>query len=250
MTKHTQKFIQKQTQQRFHPAALDLNTQTREPTIVSSSGLRERGSRRQRRDVRCAVEPVLVAALVLCTLSGCRSAPYVWVHDLPREARAAGARKVITLGDVIEIRVYGDDKVSTRGRVLGDGTMVMPLLGPVAVVGKKPEDVAAELEIALKRFISVPEVTVMIQEESQVTVAVIGEVKQAGVVALEAPATVIQALAKAGGMTEFADTSNIFVLRPLGNKTQRIRFTYAALVEADPSATGFHLKTGDSLVVE
>jgi polysaccharide export outer membrane protein len=241
----------KQIQQCFYPAALDQVTQTRARALALAppDTLRKRNGRAALRRMRGKRAPLLVASLLLC-VTGCRSAPYVWVHDLPPEARAADGRKVITLGDVIEIRVYGDDKVSTRGRVLGDGRMVMPLLGPISVVGKKPEDLANELEVALKRFISVPEVTVMIQEESQVSVAVIGEVKQAGVIALESPATVIQALAKAGGMTEFADTSNIFVLRPLGNKTQRIRFTYAALVEADPSATRFRLKTGDSLVVQ
>jgi polysaccharide export outer membrane protein len=70
------------------------------------------------------------------------------------------------------------------------------------------------------------------------------------VVVLDAPATVLHALAKAGGMTEFADGSCIFVLRPAGDKVQRIRFKYSALVEAEPSAIRFHLKTGDTLVVE
>lgn len=185
----------------------------------------------------------------LLWLSACHSAPFVWVHDLPPQQRTQGDRNTIGRGDTIEIRVYGDDKASTRGRVLGDGTIVMPLLGPVVVAGKKPEDLANELDAALKRYISIPQVTVMIQE-TQVSVAVIGEVKQTGVIALDAPATVLQALAKAGGMTEFADTSKIFVLRPIGNRTQRIRFTYAALVEAQPAAVGFRLITGDTLVVQ
>lgn len=81
------------------------------------------------------------------------------------------------------------------------------------------------------------------------SVAVIGEAKQAGMIALEPPATVLQALAKAGGMTEFANSANIFVLRS-GDKVQRIRFKYSALVEAEPAATRFHLRTGDSVVVE
>jgi polysaccharide export outer membrane protein len=194
------------------------------------------------------VAVVSIAALSLCT-AGCRSAPYVWVHDLPVETQTRDDRNVIGPGDMVEIRVNGDEKVSTRGRVLGDGTLVMPLLGSVAIAGKRPEEAASSVEAALKRYIHVPEVTVLLQE-SQVSVAVIGEVKQAGVVVMEAPATVIQALAKAGGMTEFADRSSLFVLRPTGNKLQRIRFKYSALVEGEPSAARFHLKTGDTLVVE
>lgn len=192
----------------------------------------------------------MLGMALLLSAAGCRSAPYVWVHDLPPEPQTPGVRKlVIGPGDMLDIRVGGDEKMSTRGRVIGDGTLVMPLLGPVVVTGKKPEELASSLETALKRYINVPAVTVLI-DESQLSVAVIGEVKQAGVVALESPATVIQALAKAGGMTEFADRSSIFVLRPTGDKIQRIRFKYSALVEAEPSATRFRLKTGDALVVE
>jgi polysaccharide export outer membrane protein len=186
--------------------------------------------------------------LLLC-VAGCHSAPYVWVHDLPPQVQTHAGRNTIGPGDTLEVLVYGDEKVSTKGRVLGDGTLVMPLLGPVSVVGKTPEEVSSQLESALQRYVKVPEVTVMLQE-SQVTVAVIGEVKQAGVLALESPATVIQALAKAGGLTDFADRSSIFVLRRMGEKTQRIRFEYSALVDAEPAATHFHLQTGDALVVQ
>lgn len=183
-------------------------------------------------------------ALLICA-AGCARAPYVWVHDLPQ------GQDVPTIGpgDVLDIQVYGDDKLSTRGKVLGDGTLPMPLLGSIAVAGRKPKDVASYLERALEQYVKAPSVTVMIQE-SQVSVAVIGEVKQPGVIPLDSPATVLQALAKAGGLTDFADSSGIFVLRPAGDKTQRIRFTYAALIDAEPSAVRFRLRAGDTLVVE
>lgn len=184
------------------------------------------------------------AALLVC-VAACSHAPYVWVHDLPPQQAA----RSIGPGDVLEVQVYGDEKLSTKGKVLGDGTLAMPLLGSVAVAGKTPDGLARWLESALQQYVKAPSVTVML-EESQVSVAVIGEVKEAGVIALDAPATVLQALAKAGGLTEFADTSSIFVLRPQGDKTQRIRFEYAALIEAEPAATRFRLKTGDTVVVE
>jgi polysaccharide export outer membrane protein len=171
------------------------------------------------------------------------------VHNLRTPPGGEAKRTVIGPGDVIEVRVGGDDKVTTRGRVQPDGTFVLPLLGPVALTGKRPEEASSLLNERLKRYVNVPDVTVSIQE-SQVSVAVLGEVKQAGMLDLWAPATVLQALAKAGGMTEFADSSRIFLLRRVGNTTHRIRFAYTALVDAEPFATGFQLKTGDVLVVE
>jgi polysaccharide export outer membrane protein len=191
---------------------------------------------------------IVLMALLVCA-AGCRSsAPYVWVQRLPPEP-APSARSIIGVGDVIEIQVFGDESMSTKGRVLADGTITMPLVGPVTVVGKTPEALAASLEPQLHRWIQVPKVTVILLE-SQVSVAVIGEVKTPGVVDLGTPAGVLQALAKAGGMTEFADWSGIYVLRSRGKSTQRIRFRYSALVEAEPAAARFQLKTGDVLVVE
>jgi polysaccharide export outer membrane protein len=187
---------------------------------------------------------IWTAALLVC-VTACSHAHYVWVKDLPPEQ----AGRSIGPGDVLEVQVYGDEKLSTKGKVLGDGTLAMPLLGSVMVAGKTPDRVARWLESALAQYVKAPAVTVLLQE-SQVSVAVIGEVKEAGVIALDSPATVLQALAKAGGLTEFADSSGIYVLRPEGDKTQRIRFEYASLVEAEPAATRFRLKTGDTVVVE
>ena len=82
------------------------------------------------------------------------------------------------------------------------------------------------------------------------TVSVVGEVKSVGIIDLDSPANVLQALAKVGGLTEFADKSSIYVLRTNAGATRRIRFDYSALVEADPLAIRFHLKTGDVIVVE
>ena len=174
---------------------------------------------------------------------------YVWVNERPPEPQQAGQRTLIGPGDLIEVQVFGEEHTSTTARVLGDGTVTVPLLGSVPAVGKRPEQLAADLEAQLTRFITVPKVTVLIRE-SLVSVTVIGEVREPGVVDLVAPATVLEALARAGGLTEFADTSAIFVLRKRGEHTERIRFTYAALIEAEPAAARFQLKTGDALVVQ
>lgn len=192
---------------------------------------------------------VLVASLLAATGCAGSAGRYIWVDERPPEPTSAGARTVMGPGDLIEVQVYGDEKMSTRGRVLADGTLTVPLLGPVSVAGKRSEELAASLEAQLKRYITVPKVTVMIQE-SLISCAVIGEVKQPGMFELVTPATVLQALAKAGGMTEYADTTAIYVLRTTANNTQRIRFKYESLTRADPASSNFRLKTGDVLVVE
>ena len=193
---------------------------------------------------------VMLLAGTLLVGAGCGpSGSYVWVQQRPPERANAGDRTLIGPGDLIEVQVFGDEQSSTTARVLGDGTITVPLLGPVPAVGKRSEELSASLEDQLKKYVQVPKVVVLIRE-SLISASVIGEVKAPGVVDMVAPASVLEGLAKAGGLTEFADSSAIFVLRTQAGRTERIRFKYSDLVEAEPAASRFQLKTGDVLVVE
>jgi len=195
-----------------------------------------------------SIQNALLTCLLLGAATACgASGKYVWVNERPPEPLAG--RILVGAGDLLEIQVYGDEQSSSTGRVLDDGTLTMPLVGPVYVVGMRPEELATLLEKQLKRFIAAPKVMVVLRE-SVVSVSVIGEVRHAQAVKLVAPATVLEALTEAGGLTEFADDSCIFVLRKQGEKTERIRFSYDALVQAEPAASSFQLKTGDVLVVD
>jgi len=80
---------------------------------------------------------------LFCAAAACGSGgSYVWVHDRPPMPQSDG-RTLIGPGDLIEVQVYGDEQGSTTGRVLADGTITIPLLGAVPVVGKRPEELAA-----------------------------------------------------------------------------------------------------------
>lgn len=192
---------------------------------------------------RVVLACVMLSAAVACGAGG----KYVWVHQRAPEPPAN--RILIGAGDLVEVQVFGDEQSSSTGRVLADGTLTIPLIGPVYSVGLRPEELGALLEKQLKRFIAEPKVTVVLRE-SVVSVSVIGEVKDAQAVQLVAPASVLEALAEAGGLTEFADDGCIFVLRKNNGNTERIRFTYDALVQAEPAASSFQLKTGDIVVVD
>ncbi len=188
---------------------------------------------------------LLVSMLAACSSTG----SYVWVQDLPTEPAASGEYLIHT-GDVINVRVVSQDALTTRARVRPDGRIALPLLGEVEVRGKRPSALRAELEARLKPYFVAPSVTVNIDEFAPRQITVIGEVAKPGVFVMDIHgAGLAQALADAGGFTDYADRSRIFVLRS-GEKRERIRFTYDSVTRGDTAAGRFVLEPGDVVVVE
>ena len=183
-------------------------------------------------------------------MCSCGSAgSFVWYRDLPQEASAQANEYVVGIGDTISIRVYEQDGLNTRGKIRSDGRLALPLVGDVLVAGKHPAQVARELEAKLKQFIVEPRVTVNVEESQPVTISILGEVAHAGSLTLSPPAELLQALAQAGGVSEYADKSAIYVLRRTPT-FHRIRFTYDAITRNENGAAQFQLLTGDVIVLE
>ena len=184
--------------------------------------------------------------LVACASTG----SFVWVDQLPDSeigAQAVGDY-VIGRGDVLTVRVYGQDAISTKTRVRDDGRISMPLVGDVLAQGKRPAELAKSIEAALKPFIVAPSASVIVEESQGMTVSVIGEVQHAGIVNVEPGSGVLQALAAAGGLTEFADRDEIFVFRK--TPRVRVRFTWERLTQGVGKGAAFALRPGDVVVVE
>jgi polysaccharide biosynthesis/export protein len=190
--------------------------------------------------------------------AGC-AAPdkFVWVESLPPapdpvdttggpDGGAAGYR--IDCGDLLDIRVFGEERVSGRARVRMDGGITLALVGDVAARGKTPYELSRELEHRLLTFMTSPSVTIGIEETHPALVTVLGEVAHPGVYPLALSSGVLQALASAGGLTENADDDQIYVVRK--TLPTRVRFTYRALKDNEPSAVRFTLQTGDVVTVE
>jgi polysaccharide export outer membrane protein len=189
----------------------------------------------------------IVLALWLVATLGCAGGgPYVWANQLPPDH--AGDRYVIGAGDLLSVRVYNQENLSTHARVRSDGRIAMPLVGEIAVRGKAPAAVSAELEAKLKEFMLTPTVTVTVEETLPTSVTVLGQVVHPGIYTVDATSGVMQALAVAGGFNDFAGRGSIYLLRR--SPAQRIRFTFADLNYAEGSAASFRLRTGDVVVVE
>lgn len=196
------------------------------------------------------IRVILVAALGLSTACG-HAGSYVWAKDLPASAMSDPGY-VIGPGDLLMVRVWNDDALGGRAKVRSDGRISLPFLDDVAVGGMSPDKLARFLELRLAGYVNAPRVTVALEDEKLVAVSVLGEVTKPGTYDLTAGAGVLQALASAGGMTPWASSDKIFVLRrnAADARPTRIRFTEEALAHAEDSSASFRLRRGDVVVVE
>jgi len=169
------------------------------------------------------------------------------------DTAAAAKEYVIGIGDVLNIQVYTpdvrDERVSGRMSVRADGRISIQFLNEVEAAGKTALKLASDIENGLKSQIRQPLVTVTVEVSSPLSISVLGEVTKPGVTVLPPNAGVADALAAAGGLTQFAHKNRIFVVRPRPQPT-RIHFTYDALTKSAGRASLFRLQPGDVLIVE
>jgi polysaccharide export outer membrane protein len=193
-----------------------------------------------------------LAALVLAvSTAACASlGEYVWVNDY-RDPRppAANNAYVLGAGDVISVRVFGQEAMSAHGKIRSDGKVSLPFLNDVQAEGYTPAVLAEQLEARLKDYVNKPVVTVSVDEQRQVAIAVVGDVGHQGMVTVAPDSGVLVALAAAGGLAEIAHRDRIFVIRN-ESKPVRIRFDWKDLQHAEGAAGAFRLRTGDQIVVE
>lgn len=151
--------------------------------------------------------------------------------------------------DVLFIFVWKNETLSRTVPVRPDGKISLPLINDVQAAGLTPAQLRAVLAKKLREYIPDPEVAVTVQDVRSAKVSVLGEVKTPGRYELKSATTVLEILAQAGGLSEFAARSRIVILRPDGNGMKRLLFNYNKVVAPDPEQENFHLEAGDIVLV-
>ena len=138
----------------------------------------------------------------------------------------AGPPYRIHPGDEIEILVWGDDRLQRVVRVLPDGTIAFPLAGQIGAAGQLPADIERIITAALRPQYrgTVPQVTVMVKNPSGYQFSVIGKVRSPGTFTPGRYVNALEAVAIAGGPTEFAQLGNVIVIRSRYGRLLRIPF--------------------------
>ena len=210
--------------------------------LLAAEALHRKASDRRGRGRRALLVAGALAALAAC---GTTRPEYVSIQDYQQPFVPDGPY-LIGPGDLLSIRVQGQEGMSGKLRVRDDGKISLQFLNDVQASDLTPLQLAERIQARLREFVVRPVVVVSLEETRPLQASVVGNVRKAGTFQLEPRSGVLQALAAAGGLGEFADPDSIYVLR----RGERIRFTYKALVQADRRAVGFRLRAGDVIVVE
>ena len=179
------------------------------------------------------------------------AAPSAPVADAggPRPVPAAASSDyVIGPGDSLEISVWKEPNVSGTLPVRPDGMISLPLVGDIQASGLTPALLTASITDHLKKSIIDPLVTVTVLGVKSKNVFLIGEIGKPGELPLTPGLTPLQAIASAGGLTQFANGKRIYILRGTAAKQQKIPFDYKKAIR-DGNLQGVTLLPGDTIVV-
>lgn len=156
----------------------------------------------------------------------------------------------IGAGDILSVVVRKEPDASADSIVVrSDGVITVPMVKEVPVAGLSPRELEKILTAKYARFIREPDVTVMVKEIHSQRVFVVGAVRKEGPLSLSTPLTVLQAIAAAGGLTDYAKKNKITILRVQDGKQIRIPFSYSAVINGSDPNRNLFLNPGDTIVV-
>jgi polysaccharide export outer membrane protein len=156
---------------------------------------------------------------------------------------------IIGAQDVLDISVWKEPEVSRVVPVRPDGRISLPLLNDVQAAGMTPSQLAAQITASLKKFVTDPQVTVIVTAINSQRVYILGEVTRPGAFPMLPGMNVLQGLSSAGGFTQFAKTKSIYVLRMEDGKQQKYPVNYKEVISGKRPEQNISLKAGDTIVV-
>lgn len=156
---------------------------------------------------------------------------------------------IIGAQDVLDINVWKEAELTRQVPVRPDGKISLPLLNDVQAAGMTPTQLAAKLTESLKKFVTNPQVTVIVSAINSQRFYIQGEVNRPGAYPIFPGMTILQALSSSGGFTQFAKQKSIYLLRDVDGKQTKLPFNYKDVINGKHLDQNLLLKPGDTVVV-
>lgn len=161
----------------------------------------------------------------------------------------AGKDYVIGADDVLDVSVWKEQELTRTLQVRPDGKISMPLLGDVQAAGLTPGQLAQSVGEKLKKYLTAPQVTVILTQINSQRVYVTGEVTRPGAYPVLPGMTILQAITSAGGLTQFANSKKIFLMRDENHIQTKYPFSYKEVLDGRKAEENLAVKAGDTIVV-
>jgi polysaccharide export outer membrane protein len=155
----------------------------------------------------------------------------------------------IGAGDVLQIAVWKEPEATASVVVRPDGMISTPLLKELQVAGLTPTQAEKLITEKLIKVIQEPDVTVVVTGINSKNIYAIGAVKKEGTIPYTYSMTIMQAIAEAGGLTDYAKRSKIYVLRNENGEESKIAFNYDEILKGNHTEMNILMLPGDTLVV-
>lgn len=185
---------------------------------------------------RAAVAGVLLAAACATT------------HSQVDTVRPDSGEYRIGREDVLEVVVWHEPDLSRIVPVRPDGRISLPLAGEMEAAGHTPAELQAEVTRALEPYVRDTKVAVLVREINAKRVYVLGEVTKPGAFPLRGPMTVMEAIAVAGGRTEFAKDQVVWLRKQANGGSERVSLSFHDMLKGE-AAGALWLRPGDVLYV-
>jgi polysaccharide export outer membrane protein len=157
------------------------------------------------------------------------------------------SRYVIGPEDILQVTVWKEPTLSGTLPVRPDGMISLVLVGDLPAAGMTPMALGADISQRLKKYIQDPVVTVVVTGVNSQRIFLVGEVGHVGPLMLTPGMTALQAIVASGGLSPFANSKRIYILRGTGVKQQKMPFNYKQALKGDNQ--GVTLLPGDTIVV-
>ena len=205
-----------------------------------------------------------IASLIVLALSAPHAAaqtgkPATTAQSVPPAAAAAAAPRatdpvvppgyVIGTDDVLSIVFWKDKDMSAEAQVRPDGRIALPLINEVVAAGLTPEQLREKITEESKKYMEDASITVVVRQINSRKAFITGEINKPGTYPLTSPTTVMQLIAMAGGLREYANGKKIVIMRSENGKPQRLPFNYNDIIDGKNLQQNVELKPGDTVVV-
>ena len=199
----------------------------------------------------CEIKTLFMIGLLACSFQ-------LNAEDKTKPASAASApTKPAAFGeseyrlgpeDVIGVLVWKQPELSTSVVVRPDGKISIALIGELDANGKTALQLQEEISKGLRQYVSDPMVSVVVKEINSPKISVMGQVRKPDRYHIKQRLTVLDAIALAGGFTDFAKRDKVTIIRNSGPEKIRIQVNLKKVVQ-DGRGEVYYIEPLDTIYV-